>query len=156
MTMAYCRVIWSLGLSFAYIIILGNVNTATAWSSSWLGRWVRKLIPFQAETSSSPMPIKLTTSTSTSSTAWYANGLSFGCTGCGKCCTMDGDVWLSPEEQPAIAEYLGETLDSFRQKYTCQRPMRNWVCLKYTTTTIITITTTTWLHFSIQHGSMSY
>jgi hypothetical protein len=38
---------------------------------------------------------------------------------------MDGDVWLSPEEHPAIAEYLGETLESFRQKYTEPFPTCN-------------------------------
>lgn len=64
------------------------------------------------------------------SNQWFKDGLSFGCTGCGKCCQMDGDVWLSPEEQPLIASALGETVDTFRAKYTRQI-LKEWVCLSY-------------------------
>ena len=96
------------------------------------------------------------------SNQWFKDGLAFGCTGCGKCCKMDGDVWLSPEEQPAIAAALGETVGTFREKYTRQI-LKEWACLNYnnvssssslsslssealtttTTTTIDTTTTTT-------------
>lgn len=64
------------------------------------------------------------------SNQWFKDGLSFGCTGCGKCCKMDGDVWLSPEEQPAIAAALGETVGTFRDKYTRQI-LKEWACLSY-------------------------
>jgi uncharacterized protein len=67
------------------------------------------------------------------SNQWFQDGLSFGCTGCGKCCQMDGDVWLSPEEQPAIASALGETVDTFRAKYTRQI-LKEWACLNYKST----------------------
>jgi Fe-S-cluster containining protein len=63
------------------------------------------------------------------SNQWFKEGLSFGCTGCGRCCKMNGDVWLSPEEQPAIAKAIGETVDSFRDKYTRQT-LKEWACLK--------------------------
>jgi uncharacterized protein len=117
-------------------------NTATAWSS-FLGRFVRKKNPSPLETDkSSSVPSSLPPSSS-SSLPWYKDGLSFSCTGCGKCCTMDGDVWLSPEEQPRIAEYLGETVETFREKYTRDRPIRNWVCLKYQKDILTTITTAT-------------
>lgn len=29
---------------------------------------------------------------------WFVEGAKFGCTGCGKCCRVKGDVWLSPTE----------------------------------------------------------
>lgn len=64
------------------------------------------------------------------SNQWFKDGLSFGCTGCGKCCKMDGDVWLSPEEQPAIAAALGETVSTFQDKYTRQL-LKGWACLNY-------------------------
>lgn len=38
---------------------------------------------------------------------WYENGLSFECTGCGKCCKVDGDVWLAPEEVSNIMSHVG-------------------------------------------------
>lgn len=57
---------------------------------------------------------------------WYEQGLEFSCTGCGKCCRVDGDVWLSPEEIPQIMQFLEDNFDSnedfmslkkFREKY---------------------------------------
>jgi uncharacterized protein len=53
---------------------------------------------------------------------WYAeNGLEFSCTGCGKCCQVDGDVWLAPEEISSIRTFLGmdhhDHRDEFCRKY---------------------------------------
>ena len=59
---------------------------------------------------------------------WYDEGLNFNCTGCGKCCMVDGDVWLAPEEVKQIMMHLGyndcdkESVNDFRKK----------VCLQYT------------------------
>jgi uncharacterized protein len=64
------------------------------------------------------------------SNQWFSAGLSFCCTACGKCCKMNGDVWLSPEEQPLIAAALGEvSVTSFREMYTRQL-LKEWACLK--------------------------
>jgi Fe-S-cluster containining protein len=60
---------------------------------------------------------------------WFKEGLSFGCTACGKCCKMNGDVWLSPEEQPQIAASLNIGMEEFREKYTRQT-LKDWACLK--------------------------
>jgi Fe-S-cluster containining protein len=68
------------------------------------------------------------------SNQWFKEGLSFGCTGCGRCCKMDGDVWLSPEEQPVIAAAIGETVETFREKYTRQT-LKEWACLKQNSAT---------------------
>ena len=38
---------------------------------------------------------------------WYENGLEFSCTGCSKCCQVDGDVWVAPEEVVNIVRHLG-------------------------------------------------
>lgn len=49
---------------------------------------------------------------------WYQEGLDFSCTGCGKCCKVNGDVWLAPEEIPTIMEHVEENnYDEFRKKY---------------------------------------
>lgn len=54
------------------------------------------------------------------SKSWYAKGLPFKCTGCGKCCTGGpGAVWISPEEVSSLATYFNITEDEFLQKYTC-------------------------------------
>ena len=50
---------------------------------------------------------------------WYADGLAFECTRCGKCCTGDpGFVWVTDEEIAAIAAFLGESVMSVRYVFT--------------------------------------
>ena len=53
---------------------------------------------------------------------WFEDGLNFNCTGCGKCCKVDGDVWLAPEEVDSIMSHLGysnDAVDEFRNEVTC-------------------------------------
>lgn len=50
---------------------------------------------------------------------WYQEGLSFSCTGCGKCCTgSPGAVWVTEEEMIAIGEFLGISMEEVKDKYT--------------------------------------
>lgn len=49
---------------------------------------------------------------------WYADGLKFKCTECGKCCTGGpGYAWVTKEEIKAIADHLGMTTTAFGKKY---------------------------------------
>jgi hypothetical protein len=49
---------------------------------------------------------------------WYADGLSFACTRCGRCCTgAPGYVWVNAEEIAAIATYRNETLEQFSKRF---------------------------------------
>jgi uncharacterized protein len=48
---------------------------------------------------------------------WYAEGLSFTCTGCGSCCRGEGYVWMTAPEIEAIAGFLGLTTDDFGRRY---------------------------------------
>lgn len=53
---------------------------------------------------------------------WYKEGLSFECTGCGKCCTgSPGYVWVCEEDIQKMAEYLQIPIDLFRRKYLRQK-----------------------------------
>ncbi|KAL3758786.1 hypothetical protein ACHAWU_006428 [Discostella pseudostelligera] len=82
---------------------------------------------------------------------WYEDGLNFSCTGCGKCCKVDGDVWLAPEEVNNIMVHLGysnnisektkddneSSITNFRKKYiraevspTDGDESQSWMCLK--------------------------
>lgn len=68
---------------------------------------------------------------------WYENGLQFSCTGCGKCCKVDGDVWLAPEEVTQITQHLGLNISEFRSNYikaeilpTDGNEEESWMCLK--------------------------
>ena len=69
---------------------------------------------------------------------WYENGLEFSCTGCGKCCRVDGDVWLAPEEVTSVMKHLGyNEVDEFRRKYIRGEispedgdHTQSWMCLK--------------------------
>ncbi|MCZ2343110.1 MAG: YkgJ family cysteine cluster protein [Bacteroidales bacterium] len=50
---------------------------------------------------------------------WFADGLRFTCTQCGKCCTGEpGFVWLTEEELERIAHFRREPLDVVRAVYT--------------------------------------
>jgi uncharacterized protein len=50
---------------------------------------------------------------------WYKEGLSFHCTGCGKCCTgAPGYVWINEKEISAMAKTLGISSEEFICKYT--------------------------------------
>lgn len=50
---------------------------------------------------------------------WYADGLPFECTRCGKCCTGDpGYVWVTDEELATIAKFLGRPLNEVRDLYS--------------------------------------
>jgi Fe-S-cluster containining protein len=50
---------------------------------------------------------------------WYKDGLRFTCTRCGHCCTGDpGFVWVDDADLEAIADHLGETLETVRGLYT--------------------------------------
>ena len=50
---------------------------------------------------------------------WYAAGLAFECTGCGKCCAgpMEGYVWVTLEEIAAIARHLGIRVAEAQRRY---------------------------------------
>lgn len=51
---------------------------------------------------------------------WYHEGLRFKCTGCGKCCTGKGYVWLQEEDVKHLSKELNFTEEEFIQKYTRQ------------------------------------
>jgi Fe-S-cluster containining protein len=67
---------------------------------------------------------------------WYADGLSFACTQCGRCCGGGpGNVWVSRAEVAAIAEYLGMSPEDFKNRHTRKcgwrrslREQRNYDC----------------------------
>lgn len=49
---------------------------------------------------------------------WYADGLRFGCTQCGNCCTgPTGFVWFTEEEGRSLAAKLGVTEKEFYKNY---------------------------------------
>jgi hypothetical protein len=49
---------------------------------------------------------------------WYAQGLRFGCTACGRCCGgAPGYVWVSDAEISDIAARLGVPEADFRRQY---------------------------------------
>lgn len=50
---------------------------------------------------------------------WYADGLRFTCTQCGKCCTgAPGYVWVDDAEVAALAKARGEPVREFVAVYT--------------------------------------
>jgi Fe-S-cluster containining protein len=50
---------------------------------------------------------------------WFTEGLRFGCTQCGDCCTGEpGFVWVNDEEIQAIAVHIQEPLEQVIGLYT--------------------------------------
>ena len=50
---------------------------------------------------------------------WYADGLRFTCTQCGKCCTgAPGYVWVNDDEVAALAKHRGEPVREFTAVHT--------------------------------------
>lgn len=50
--------------------------------------------------------------------AWYAKGLNFKCTECGKCCTgSPGYIWITEKEIAEMADFLKITIKTFSMKY---------------------------------------
>jgi len=51
--------------------------------------------------------------------AWFADGLRFQCTGCGKCCTgPSGYVFLSKLDLVRLAEHFSLTIEETTKQYT--------------------------------------
>ncbi|MCG3136989.1 MAG: hypothetical protein HJJLKODD_00830 [Phycisphaerae bacterium] len=51
--------------------------------------------------------------------SWYRDGLRFGCTQCGNCCSQrPGYVWVNEAEREAIAAELGMTVEAFVEQHT--------------------------------------
>ena len=49
---------------------------------------------------------------------WYREGLKFGCTGCGDCCTgAPGYVWVNKSEIAALAAAIGIGIEEFEHRY---------------------------------------
>ncbi|MBI5272431.1 MAG: YkgJ family cysteine cluster protein [Chlamydiia bacterium] len=50
---------------------------------------------------------------------WFAEGLRFQCTGCGKCCSgSPGYVFLSEADAYRLAEHLNLPISTFQEQYT--------------------------------------
>lgn len=52
---------------------------------------------------------------------WWAEGLAFECTGCGKCCLARENyqyVYVNIHERRKLAQHLGLAVAAFTQKYT--------------------------------------
>ncbi|MCF7936345.1 MAG: YkgJ family cysteine cluster protein [Synergistales bacterium] len=70
---------------------------------------------------------------------WWHRGLFFGCIGCGRCCRgAPGAVWLTPEEERRIADFLGIAPRAFARRYMrtalgrpSLRERRNGDCIFY-------------------------
>lgn len=60
---------------------------------------------------------------------WWGNGVSFGCTGCGKCCRIQGEVWLDIDEMVDASRFLNISERSFYRSYA-ETVTNGWIKLK--------------------------
>lgn len=54
--------------------------------------------------------------------AFFDKGLNFECTGCGKCCRSDGEVWLDTEEYLRMRDHLRIDDSEFIGTYIGNQP----------------------------------
>jgi Fe-S-cluster containining protein len=59
----------------------------------------------------------------------WENGLKFGCTGCGKCCQNDGEVWFDSDEFAELADHLNLSHNDVLDQYS-EKVMSGWVKIK--------------------------
>ena len=52
---------------------------------------------------------------------WFKDGVHFECTGCGKCCKTEGDVFVSQQDAKDISAFLEIELEEFEEKFTASR-----------------------------------
>lgn len=63
---------------------------------------------------------------------WYKDGVQFGCTQCGKCCTgRPGYTWVTLDEIETIAKQLNLPINDFVQRYL-RKVEGNWSLLETT------------------------
>lgn len=48
---------------------------------------------------------------------WFGDGLRFGCSQCGDCCTGEGYVWVDRGERAALAEFLELSQEEFTRRF---------------------------------------
>ena len=49
---------------------------------------------------------------------WWEEGLRFTCLGCGRCCRGEpGAIYFTPEEEAAMAAFLGVDVGEFRNRF---------------------------------------
>ncbi len=68
---------------------------------------------------------------STTSPEWYDEGLRFGCTQCGNCCTgPPGYVWFNEEEGRALAQRIGVSEREFYRRFARREDDGRWTLIE--------------------------
>ena len=70
-----------------------------------------------------------TTLTEGTADVWWKDGLNFKCTGCGKCCQNEGEVWLDVDEFSDLCSSLKMPHKEVMERYV-DRVKGNWIMLK--------------------------
>lgn len=86
------------------------VNVISGFQSYTFHRYAKILNEFELHS----VPIKK------ESYWWETEDLYFKCTGCGKCCSNDGEVWLDLDEFVEVAESLKLEHDTFVNKFVAE------------------------------------
>jgi Fe-S-cluster containining protein len=60
---------------------------------------------------------------------WWKDGLTFGCTGCGRCCQNEGEVWFDTDEVYDLCELLNMSHEQVLDRYA-ESIITGWVKVK--------------------------
>jgi uncharacterized protein len=109
------------------LLIIALVFTALSWNSvGWNPIWGRAKLSRGMIRS---MSVHESYHWNEDNRPHWSKGLSFKCTGCGRCCQNDGDVWFNTEEFVALAYYLGLPAEDVFNCYA-QDVEEGWVKMK--------------------------
>lgn len=62
-------------------------------------------------------------------TVWWKDGLTFGCTGCGRCCQNEGEVWFDTDEFYELCQNLKMPFTEALDKYS-ESVIGGWIKMK--------------------------
>jgi Fe-S-cluster containining protein len=88
--------------------------------SSWTAAYQRKSSRLRATGSDNDEAAALEQALASfhpAETSWYASGLPFHCTECGKCCRTQGSVYMSPSEVEKASFFLQISIAAFLETY---------------------------------------
>lgn len=104
-----------------FVVLICIAHIASGWKSIF--RWKPLQITAQKGRYLTKLQSTLTDK------VWWKDGLQFSCTGCGRCCQNDGEVWFDTDEFFDLCKLLNITFEEAIDKYT-ESVHSGWIKIK--------------------------
>lgn len=108
--------------------MLIHVSRSLYLTSTILPSYAHRVSSFRVYTSSSSNVNDNAVSNSNVKPFWY-DGLKFGCTGCGRCCQNEGEVWMDSDEVTRLVMSMKLPIEDLLDNYV-EEVKSGWIKLK--------------------------